>query len=417
MVCFPKSKPQKGVRSMRSGTLQVQTLGGFAIRWEEKAVMGGARSRKLCLLLAFLIQERDRIVPTGELARLLGEEKAPDAAALNALKAILHRARNLLDSLWEGAGRTLILSREGGCQWNPEIPLTLDRTEFVRLCQAGEAAQSEEERLARYLEAVALYQGDFLPALTGYPWAAQEAGCLHRLYLHTVLETLSLLSRQGRWQESAQVSTSAFALDSRQEELCRAHMEALLHLDRLPEAAQAYEKFQDQLLIHLGVMPSDQLRELYRQTQRSSDPRAISPANLLERLLEEPQAGALLCEYDFFRTVCHSMARMAERTGGALHVVLISLTGAEEARLAQHSLDRAMDHLQEVIRSQLRRGDVFTRCSASQFVLLLPMADYQNSQRIAARITRSFSRQYPHSPALLQSAVQPLLSSPPKSEA
>ena len=38
----------------------------------------------------------------------------------------------------------------------------------------------------------------------------------------------------------------------------------------------------------MGVLPSDQLRELYRQSQRSRDPRAVSPVTLLERL---QQAG------------------------------------------------------------------------------------------------------------------------------
>ena len=107
---------------------------------------------------------------------------------------------------------------------------------------------------------------------------------------------------------------------------------------------------------------------------------------------------------------------MAERTGAALHVVLISLAGTEPDRLAQHSLDRAMAHLQEIIRVQLRRGDVFTQCSASQVILLLPMADYPNSQMITTRILRAFARQYPHSPVRLQTSVQPLLSAQPDGE-
>ena len=70
-----------------------------------------------------------------------------------------------------------------------------------------------------------------------------------------------------------------------------------------------------------------------------------------------------------------------------------------------------MDNLQGVILSRLRRGDAAARCSASQFVLLLPQASYENGQMICSRILRAFARQFPHSPARLQISVQPLLSS------
>ena len=381
---------------MEPQTLQVNMLGGFSLRWGEKEVIVSSRSRKLYLLLAFLIRERNRPVSYGELAGLLWEEREPDAACLNALKGILHRARSLLDQLWDGAGRTLILSREGGCQWDPAFPLALDAEEFAHLCQD------------RPLEAAALYRGDLLPALDGHPWAGVQSGPLHTQYLRAVLSALPTLNGQGRYQEALELARTAFALDPDQEELCRACLEALLRLERRQEAAQTYEDFQERLLARLGVMPSDQLRELYRQARRDSDPRAISPVTLLERLLEEPRPGALLCEYDFFRAICHSMSRMAERTGAGLHVALVSLSGGETTPLAQHSLDRAMDHLQEVIRARLRRGDVFTRCSASQFVLLLPQASYEDSRMICSRITRAFARQYPHSPALIQVSVQPM---------
>lgn len=402
---------------MDAAPLHIRTLGKFSIRYQDTEISVSPRSRKLCLLLAFLLQERNRVVFSGELTGLFSGEDAPDTAALNALKAILHRARTFLDQLWEGAGHTLILSREGGYQWNPEFPLVLDREEFLRLCQLGDRSRRESRRLARYLEALALYQGDYLSPLTGHPWADQEAERLHQHCLRIALDTLTLLDRQQRWQEAAEVSGAAIALEPCHEELCRAHMRALLQMDRRSEALRTYEEFQDQLLIRSGVMPSDQLRELYRLAQGSGDPRSVTPANLLERILEEHQPGAMLCEYDFFCTVCRSMARMAERTGAALHVVLISLAGTEPDRLAQHSLDRAMAHLQEIIRVQLRRGDVFTQCSASQFILLLPMADYPNSQMITTRILRAFARQYPHSPVRLQTSVQPLRSAQPEDEA
>lgn len=392
---------QKGGIPVDATPLQIQMFHEFTIRQTGTQCAVSGRSHKLYLLLAYLIWERKRPIPSEELTSLLWEETAP--ASFNALKALVHRARTCLDQLSEGAGRTLLLSREGCYQWNPDFPIRLDAEEFLKLCQSG--------RRARRLQALSLYRGSFLPSLEGHPWAAPTAERLHQLYLTTLLKVLPQLAEEERWQEVAQLAGCAFGLEPFREDLCRWDMEALLHLNRRREAARSYEGLQERLLTRMGVLPSDQLRELYRQSQRSRDPRAVSPVTLLERLQEPPHPGALICEYDFFRIVCHSMARMAGRSGEPLHIALISITGPEDAPLPRYSLDRAMDNLQGVILSRLRRGDAAARCSASQFVLLLPQASYENGQMICSRILRAFARQFPHSPARLQISVQPLLSS------
>lgn len=389
--------------------LQIQMLGGFSIRRDGAALNIGGRSRKLCLLLAYLICQRARPVSYEELTRLLWEGEEPGPSSLNALKAVLHRVRSCLDQLWDNAGRALILNREGCYQWNTDIPLTLDAERFDILCQEEGEVRQEERLLSRQLSALFLYQGDFLPALSGCAWADERREDLRRRYLKHTLEILPLLGAQGRWQEAERLVQTAFTLEPCREDLCRWQMEALIHQERCSEAARLYEDFQERLLSRLGILPSDQLRELYHGTRQERDPRTISPVTLLERLREAPKPGALMCDYDFFRVVCHSSARRAGRNGEPLHVALISI--AEDGDLPRHSLDRAMDNLEGIILGNLRRGDAAARCSASQFVVLLPQASYENGQMVCSRITRAFARQFPHSPASLQVSLQPLLPS------
>lgn len=394
------------------GTFQIQMLGGFTLRYGNREAAVNGRSKKLYLLLAFLILERDRPVPLEELAELLWPGQAPDAGTPNTLKALLHRARTCLDQLGEGMGLALLRNREGRCQWNPEASVDLDVDRFLQVCRQAERTAAQEERLSLGLEAMALYQGDLLPELNSHPWAASRAEAPRLSYLQTVLNVLPLMGNQDRWAQAAELAGRALKLAPGQEELCRWRMEALLHLGRRDEAAQAYENFQERLLAKLGVIPSDSLRTLYREVRRDLDPRTISPVTLLERLREPPRPGALLCEYDFFRIICHSMVRMAGRSGEPLHIALISVVGAGNTALPRHSLDRCMDNLQEIILSHLRQGDAAARCSASQFVLLLPQASYENGRQICQRINRAFSRQFPHSPAALRASVQSLMADP-----
>ena len=388
--------------------LQVQTLGSFVIRRGAQEVRVSGRSRKLCMLLAILICERNRPIPYQELIDRLWQGEAQGPNPVNALKAVLHRARTCLDGLEEGAGRTLILNRDGCFQWSPEVPLTLDQEEFSRLCLKAEQAGDEERQLESGLEALALYRGSFLPMLAGCPWAAGISAALRQWYLQTVFKVLPMLEHRARWQEAARTAGAALVLEPCREDLCAHQMEALLRLDRRQEAVQVYEAFHERLLTQSGVIPSDRLRELCREARRERDPRALTPDTLLDRLAEPAKTGALLCDFDFFRVLCHAAARRAERDGAPVHAALFSLSGPEDRPLPRHSLDRAMDNLQSIIVGRLRLGDAVTRYGASQFVILLPQAGLEDSRMVCRRLIQSFTRQFPHSPALVSVSVQPL---------
>lgn len=394
---------------MNTDPVQIQMLGGLSVCRGGTWIHAGGRSRKSCLLLAYLILERERPVPYGELIGLIWDgPQEQDAVRVNALKAILHRIRNFLDRLGEGAGRELLLSRDGCFQWNPKVSVSIDAEEFSRLIRESGQEGDEDRRLELWIRAAALYRGEFLPSLASWSWASAKGGELHRAYLDTMLKILPMLTDQGRWQEAAQLSGEAFALEPCREDLCRWLMESFLQLGLRDEAAQTYEGLHQRMMSQVGTLPAAPLRELYRQSKQEKEPWAVTPIALMEQLHEPPGFGALLCEYDFFRTICHSMARAAVRTGKSPHIALISISSKSGSPLAWHSLNRAMDNLQELIRARLRRGDAFSRCSASQFIMLLPGASFENSQMVCDRITRAFARQYPHSPARLEIYIQPL---------
>ena len=115
------------------------------------------RSRKVWLLLAYLLCHRTRSISQEELVDLLYGEDPKGANPANSLKTALHRVRTLLDQLWPGAGRDLILYQDGGYRWNPSIPTMLDIDEFDRLCHPS--SDSEDAELEGYLSALSLYRG------------------------------------------------------------------------------------------------------------------------------------------------------------------------------------------------------------------------------------------------------------------
>jgi GGDEF domain-containing protein len=67
-----------------------------------------------------------------------------------------------------------------------------------------------------------------------------------------------------------------------------------------------------------------------------------------------------------------------------------------------------MDSLFEVIKSSLRRGDVFSRFSVTQFVLMLPTLTYENCEMVMERVIRRYKQAYRAKAAEIVANVQPL---------
>lgn len=388
--------------------LQIQMLGEFSLSSGANQISDSEnRSHKIWALLAYLLYHRHRTIPQAELLDLLWGESSRGANPAGALKTTFHRVRSTLDRLEPYAGHQLILSRDGGYIWNPDIPVALDIDDFERLCNTEYA--DEEERLANLLTALHMYRGDFLTRQSSAAWTIPISAYYHNLCVQSLMEVLPLLIERGRNQEAGDLCQAATSIEPYHEPIHRLWMRSLLNLGNHEQAAAVYRSLSDRMYTNFGVLPEEETRSLYREATRMINDHAVTIETVLEQLEEtNSPRGALICEYDFFLVLCRSVARSMTRTGIATHMVLLSVTGKDNTTLATRSLLRVMDNLEEQIRINLRRGDSAARCSGSQFVLMLPQANYENSEMVSNRIIRSFIRQYPHSPATIQYNIHPL---------
>lgn len=395
---------------MEENRLRVCMLGSFSIELDGGLIDdGGNRSKKVWLLLAYMIYCRKRPVSQEELTALLWGDEENSSNPMNALKTMFHRARTMLNQLGSSAGHDLIIRRNGSYAWNTDIPLWFDVERFEELCLTGAAAPSEDQRLERYLQAAALYQGDFLSKLSSEPWVVPIAAYFHNLYTQMTQEALIILEGQGRKKEAVDICRRALGIEPYSEELYRHLIRDLLDTGDQRGAIAAYEEMSELFFSNFGVMPAEDIRAMYREAVRSVNDRAVPMGVVQEQLREQdPLAGAMVCEYDFFKVLYHAEARMVARSGDAVHIGLLSVLGEGGKELPKRSLDRAMENLEEQIRLNLRRGDIASRCSVSQFILMLPQANYENSCMVCERVVKAFCRQYPHSPAEIHYSVQPL---------
>ena len=395
---------------MNGPTLQVQMLGQFTLRYGDRTISDSDdRSRRVWSLLAYMLYNHGRSFAQEELIHLYWSNGEKSADPGNALKSIFHRIRTALDKLQPGLGRLLIRCKAGRYFWNNVMPLSLDIEDFEAHFHAAEAAGDDDVRLAEYQAALALYAGDPLPRMTDEIWTIPIVAYYHSLYTRAAAGAIELLEKQERTAEAVALCRRAIHIEPYQEDLYEHLMRGLLRTGDMKGAMSVYEEMSEQLFAHFGVMPSETLRTLYRQATRTVNDRTLTMDEVCSQLAEPaPHGGAMVCEYDFFKILYRSEVRSIARNGHSANICLLSVSGKDGEMLARRSLDPAMNNLQVLVQNNLRRGDAIARCSISQYIILLPQANYENSRMVADRLVSAFYRRYPHSPARLRYTVQPL---------
>ena len=395
---------------MNGPTLQVQMLGQFTLRYGDRTISDrDDRSRRVWSLLAYMLYNYGRSFAQEELIHLYWSNNEKSADPGNALKSIFHRIRTALDKLQPGLGRLLIRRKAGRYFWNNVMPLSLDIEDFEAHFHAAEAAGDDDVRLAEYQAALALYAGDPLPRMTDEIWTIPIVAYYHSLYTRAAAGAIELLEKQERTVEAVALCRRAIHIEPYQEDLYEHLMRGLLRTGDMKGAMSVYEEMSELLFAHFGVMPSETLRTLYRQATRTVNDRTLTMDEVCSQLEEPaPHGGAMVCEYDFFKILYRAEARSIARNGHSANICLLSVSGKDGEMLARRSLDPAMNNLQVLVQNNLRRGDVIARCSISQYIILLPQANYENSRMVADRLVSAFYRRYPHSPARLRYTVQPL---------
>lgn len=380
--------------------INVKTFGDLVLSTSDAEITSeGNRSRKAWVLLGYLIYNRHKAVKKSELIELLWGHGDDNVNSAGALKTLIYRLRSELDKLWDGAGRDLVLSDGDGYRFNDSYPITVDCESF------GDDCADIEDTLNK----LRLYHGDFLRNMGAELWVISLSAHYHNIYVNRLLGIAPELIDSGRSDELLDFWPVISQLEPYNEDIHRVFMRAYINANRQQDAMEIYRNLKSRLLSDLGVLPGDEIRDLYREAKRINNFHTLSVENLKDQLREtDAPSGALVCEYDFFRVLYHSMARSIIRSGIAVHIALLLLVDKNGEELSAKKLEKSMDNLEEVIRSSLRRGDSVAKCTSSQYVIMLPTANYENSCMVCERIARAYNRKYPHSDTMVHYEVCPI---------
>lgn len=389
-------------------TIRIQMMDTFAIYINEcKIELLANKSRKGASLVQLLITHRGRPVPNSRLlSTLWSEEKSSNPE--NALKTLVSRLRTLLNQISPELGSCLVADR-GAYHWACLPGMTVDLYEIDHILERLEGeALSQEERMKLYSELQGLYSGDLLQSSGHNDWAVVEAAGLHEKYMNAVLACIEMLKGQGQHKDVISVCRRALEVDKFDDRLHIELMTALIHMNRSGDALQQYKHLVEMNYRYLGVQPSEELQEFYKQIITAGKTLDFSLEAIRNELRENDRRNAYVCEYAVFKEIYNLQMRNLERMGATMFLAIILIRPYDDQELDNMRQNSVMNGLLQILRTNLRKGDIITRFAPAMYALLLPKVNYATGNIVLERIKRVFYREYPHSNIVFDYRVGPL---------
>lgn len=155
----------------------------------------------------------------------------------------------------------------------------------------------------------------------------------------------------------------------------------------------------DKALYHVKNNGKNSYQLLQRDSEAFSESQnkgfQIDIAQLKSHLTEEaPAMGAYSVDYGNFEKIYRLIARSLSRNKKDAQIILFSITENIHGTMEISDLNDAMDVLERCIVGSLRKGDVTSRYSSSQQVVIMIDSNQENGHMIAERIIANYCRMY-----------------------
>ena len=388
----------------------ITMFGSFQLRWGDLIVEdSGSRAHKLWSVLEYLVAFRNKDISHIELQEALWGDSETDNFA-NTLKSLIYRIRTLLTNSGLPMAKDLIVYKRGIYSWNNNVDTVVDCEVFEDLIKkASGPNMPNQRRIELYQKALALYKGDFLPNSAYEPWVIPLSTYYHNLYLKCVRETVGLLRDSQRHDEIIPICEAANIVEPFDEAVHEALIHAWVTQGSFQKALEHYEYVSKLFYQELGVKPSNRLRSIYRDIIKTVSHVETDMDIIKEDLRETILASnSFYCEYEVFKNIYRLEARSAARTGRSAFLALLTLSTQDQQIPDLKLLNLGMESLLKTICESLRRNDVVSRFSATQYVLMLMSLTCESGQTVLNRIITKFQKHYPHIPLLIHSNLQPL---------
>ena len=379
--------------------IYVQMLGGFSITVGDEKLDLGSNSKANFLKLTEIVLLRGMggVSKRDLIDGIFGHKSLLDEN--NSLNNLLHQARTQLKKAGM-PGRKIIDGKRGvyAPENNPDYEYILDVQEFEDVCLKAKSEKKDDKKFYYYQKAFGIYGGELLPEFATDYWVILESVRLKRLF-EDVVDFL------GKHYKEAEDFEALFDLYDKANKIYPDNgwqiemIDALILRKEYKTAYELYTKCAHYYQDELEVPIPDALRSCYERLSDNvrvvtDDIRQIQ-ANIIrkdEKLKSEMgtrKIGAYLCPFTSFIDVYHVLRRNLERRGSSIFMMLCTLVDYEGKPIQnQEKLNARAEILQQSLSEGLRKGDVYTKYSSSQYLILLIGTKREDCAIIYQRLSR-----------------------------
>lgn len=375
--------------------VRIQMMGNFLIYINEQRVENPvSKSRKGTALVEFLVLHRGKSVPNQRLLSALWPEHSVTNPE-NALKTLVSRMRTLLNQMSPGLG-SCIVSDRGAYHWENLSGMRIDALELMDLFDGLGTERDNDKLRVMYERILELYEGDLFQTgdLEGDTGFAQQ---MHNQYLNAVYGYIELLRKAEDYNEVITVCRTALEVDSFDDRLHIELMKAMVNLNRTSDALVQYKHATNLTYRYLGAPPSPEMMAFYQEMNKVRQSLKYNLDAIRNELHNSSlERGAFVCDYEMFKAIYNLEMRNLERLGTTMFLGIIMI-GEGEDIVDSIKQDNIMNGLIEILRDNLRKGDIITHFSPSVVALLLPTVNYKTGSMVMERVRAMFYKRFPNS--------------------
>lgn len=235
--------------------LEVYALGGGQVVHDGHALSSSEWQAAMVKELFFYI------VLNGPLGRdAIGLIFWPDLSA----KSVTSNFHNALYRMRRAVGAEAIVVEDGKYRLG-NVDYWFDVEEFEALVERARLLPPSDWQVeSLWRRALALYRGDFLPEVERM-WCVPKREALRGMYVEALLGVGQCREMRGEFEEAISWYRRALEADDLREDVYRHIMQCYKKAGRRPEALAQYRRCCQILRQELGVDPSIETRDLYRQ--------------------------------------------------------------------------------------------------------------------------------------------------------
>ncbi|MGC4018800.1 MAG: BTAD domain-containing putative transcriptional regulator [Muricomes sp.] len=347
-------------------------------------------STQLTLLISCLVVNQDSKVPKEVLMSMLWPEEK-DKAPVGALRNLVYRARKELQALYPDKDIEYIKFTQDSYYWNPDLYCKIDIVDFENYNNLARQETDPERQFRYYYRMSRLYTGEFLSNHTSVEWVQYRYIYYKNMYINCTLNMCEYLLKKSRYDEIISLCDQCIIFYPEEERFYRYKMLAYLGMNTIKTALEYYHNTLDFFSSKYGMDISDSLQDIHKEIL-SRMPNTEFDIKDLETTLENNNEfdKTFYCNFDVFKNIYQLNSRSAQRSTIKPWLLLLTLQSTKGTLPESSEVKETMDNLHELLSFNLRKNDVFTRTSVTQYSLILTVADENSLNMVCQRILLAF---------------------------